>query len=99
IGYQVLTAHHSDEALEIFENADANIDLLLTDIVLPYMSGKELADIITEKNPNLPVLFISGYTANAVVHNGVIDKGVYLLQKPFTPSQLKKAVRDRLNVG
>lgn len=96
-GYKVISAHHSDEALELFEKFNVQFDLLLTDIILPYMSGKELADILTKRRPELPVLFISGYTANAIVHNGVVDKGVFLLQKPFSPSKLKEAVRNRFD--
>ncbi len=96
-GYHVLGAQHSDEAIEMFESSSKTVDLLLSDVVLPYMSGRELADALLAKQPSLPVLFISGYTANAIVHNGTVDEGFHLLQKPFTPLQLKKAVRERLD--
>ncbi|MDP8245214.1 MAG: PAS domain S-box protein [Candidatus Hinthialibacter antarcticus] len=96
-GYNVIAARQSDEAIEAFQTSEIRIDLLLSDVVLPYMSGRELADALLLKQPDLPVLFISGYTANAVVHNGTVNEGVHLLQKPFTPLQLNKAVRERLD--
>jgi two-component SAPR family response regulator len=73
------------------------MDLLFTDVVMPHMSGKELADQVRVLYPLTKILFTSAYTENAIVHQGVLDKGMALLQKPFTPSALAKKVREVLD--
>ena len=77
-------------------NADT-IDLLLTDVILPHISGRELADQLTATESALRVLFTSGYTDDAIVHHGVLNAGVPFIQKPFGPKSLAQKVREILN--
>jgi CheY-like chemotaxis protein len=98
LGYTVLTAANGVEALSVKHERDTgHIDLLFTDVVMPHMSGKELADRVQALYPHTKVLFTSAYTENAIVHQGVLDKGVALLQKPFTPSALANKIREVLD--
>ena len=73
-----------------------DVDLLFTDIVMPEMNGKKLADLVREKRPDLPVIYTTGYTRNAVVHNGTLDPDVELISKPFTIEELATRVRTVL---
>jgi two-component system, cell cycle sensor histidine kinase and response regulator CckA len=98
LGYTVLTAGNGVEALSVqHERSTGHVDLLFTDVVMPYMSGKELADRVRALYPDTKILFTSAYTENAIVHQGVLDKGVALLQKPFTPSALAHKLREVLD--
>jgi signal transduction histidine kinase len=97
-GYSVIEAAKGDEALQACEEHGDEIDLLLTDVVMPEMSGKDLADRLRSQHPELRMLFMSGYTDEAIVHHGVLDSTVEFIQKPFTPSGLLKKVRDVLDV-
>jgi signal transduction histidine kinase/CheY-like chemotaxis protein len=98
LGYTVLTAANGVEALSMNHQRDAGpIDLLFTDVVMPHMSGRELADRMRVLNPLTKILFTSAYTENAIVHQGVLDKGVALLQKPFTPFALAHKLREMLD--
>jgi signal transduction histidine kinase/ActR/RegA family two-component response regulator len=96
LGY---TVHHADGANAALRILDANpaISLLFTDIVMPEINGRKLADEATRRHPDLKVLFTTGYTRNAIVHNGVLDPGVHLISKPFTLDQLAAKVRDVLD--
>ena len=97
-GYTVLTASNGIEALKLTQQSNiANIDLLFTDIAMPQMNGKDLSDRVRALYPRIRVLFTSGYTENAVVHRGVLDKGVSFLKKPFTPSELANKLREVLD--
>jgi CheY-like chemotaxis protein len=98
LGYTVLTAANGVEALTLKQQRDiGHIDLLFTDIVMPHMSGKELSDRIRTIYPRTRILFTSAYTENAIVHQGILNEGVALLQKPFTPSALAHKVREVLD--
>jgi two-component system cell cycle sensor histidine kinase/response regulator CckA len=98
LGYSVLTATNGIEALNVKQQHDiGHIDLLLTDVVMPHMSGRELSDRIRAIYPRTRILFTSAYTENAIVHQGVLNEGVILLQKPFTPSALASKVREVLD--
>jgi|GEM_PF-2712026 PAS domain S-box-containing protein len=98
LGYTVFAAANGVEALSLKHERDTgHIDLLFTDVVMPHMSGKELADRVRALYPHTKILFTSAYTENAIVHQGVLDKGVMLLQKPFTPSALARKVREVLD--
>jgi CheY-like chemotaxis protein len=96
LGYTVVDARDGDEALAIL-NGRPDISLLLTDIVMPRMSGRQLAEQAQALQPNLKVLYTTGFTRNAVVHNGVLDAGVMFLPKPFTMGQLAAKVRETLD--
>jgi PAS domain S-box-containing protein len=98
LGYAVLTAANGVEALSLKQQRDTgHVDLLLTDVVMPHMSGKELADRVRVLYPLTKILFTSAYTENAIIQQGVLDKGVALLQKPFTPSALAHKLREMLD--
>ena len=95
LGYTVIEARHAREALAHLQNG-ARFDLLLTDIVMPDMNGRKLADEALRQRQGLKVLFMTGFTKNAVVHNGVLDPGVNFLAKPFTVEELSRKVREAL---
>ncbi|UDF05028.1 PAS domain-containing protein [Asticcacaulis sp. AND118] len=96
LGYRVLEADSASAALKTLD-AHPDIKLLFTDIVMPQTNGRKLADAALVKRPDLKVLFTSGYTRNAVVHNGVVDAGVELIGKPFTIEELAARVREILD--
>jgi two-component system cell cycle sensor histidine kinase/response regulator CckA len=96
LGYEVLQAEGSHQALELLEQPNREVDLLITDVVLPGMDGPELARRTTELRPSLPVLFISGYTDEDVVRRGLLEAGHPFLQKPFTPEALGAEVAELL---
>ena len=97
LGYTVLEAATAEEAL-LFQNRYAGrIDLLLTDLVMPRMNGRDLADRLRTLLPELKVLFMSGYTEHSIVHDGALGQDFHFLQKPFTPESLGRRVRELLD--
>ena len=96
-GYTVLEAGRPYEALEISKRFDGPIHLLFTDVVMPQMSGREVAERISAARPNTKILYMSGYTDQAIAHHGVLNPGVPFLQKPFTPEALTLKVREVLD--
>jgi PAS domain S-box-containing protein len=96
-GYTVLEAAHGAEALSLLENHGGHVHLLLTDVVMPGMSGRDLAGRLGPGRPHLRVLFTSGYTDDTIVRRGMLDAGMAFLQKPYTPDVLLRRVRDLLD--
>jgi CheY-like chemotaxis protein len=96
-GYRVIEAVNGAEALSIGISADGNIDLLMTDIVMPQMGGRELAEKLTEKLPHLQVLFTSGYADDPAMQHYVVETTANFIQKPYTPTSLVHKVRDILD--
>jgi CheY-like chemotaxis protein len=99
VGYTVLEAAGGPEALQVAESLDGTIDLLVTDVVMPGMSGKDLADQLSTMRLGLKVLYISGYAGDVIGHQGVRDEGAQLLPKPFTVPDLLTRVAEVLNTG
>jgi two-component system cell cycle sensor histidine kinase/response regulator CckA len=97
LGYTVFTAGNGSEALALADQRTARIDLLFTDVVMPGMSGRELAARLLPKHPETKVLYASGYTENVIVHHGVVDEGVYLIGKPYSMRGLAQKLREVLD--
>jgi two-component system cell cycle sensor histidine kinase/response regulator CckA len=95
-GYSVLQAAKPKEALELCRQHTAKIDLLLTDVVLAQMSGRELVQEVAPMRPEMKVLYMSGYTDEAIVQHGVLQPGTWFLQKPFTTQSLLRKLREVL---
>jgi signal transduction histidine kinase/CheY-like chemotaxis protein len=91
-GYTVLTAANGDEALRIFAQQQAAVHLVLTDVVMPGMNGKELADRLLQFRPEVRILYMTGYTDHAILRRGVLDPGTHLIRKPFDGAQLTQMV-------
>jgi CheY-like chemotaxis protein len=96
-GYKVLEACNGEEALSLAAQHPGSIDLLLTDTVMPKLSGREVTSQLVRTHPHLKVIFISGYTDDAVVRHGILEASVPFLQKPFTPDTLARKLRDVLD--
>ena len=96
-GYRILEARHGDEAIKICAQHKGEISLLVTDVVMPRMSGREVAERLLLSHPKMKVLYLSGYTDDAVVRHGVLQSMTAFLQKPFTPDALAHKVREVLD--
>jgi len=95
-GYKVLSAADGNEALRIYQENKDSIDLLLTDVIMPQMSGRELAEKISAEDPDMNILYFSGYTDNSIVHHGVLDEGMEFIQKPFSHTDLALKIKNIL---
>jgi two-component system cell cycle sensor histidine kinase/response regulator CckA len=95
-GYTVLAAHSPAEALRVAEESGAEIHLVMTDVVMPVMNGRELAATLLSLHPHLKHLFTSGCTADVIARHGVLEEGVHFLQKPFDIGELAAKVREAL---
>jgi two-component system cell cycle sensor histidine kinase/response regulator CckA len=98
-GYTVIAAANGQEAMAVMAARHGDVALLLTDVVMPGMSGAELAKELGQRYPGIGVLFVSGYTGNAVVQNGMLDPGIDLIQKPFTSRELLSKLREILGAS
>jgi CheY-like chemotaxis protein len=96
-GYHVLEARRGSEAIELCQRHPDPIHLMLTDVVMPQMSGRELANRVAPLRPEMKVIYMSGYTDDAIVHHGVLDANTAFLQKPFTPDALVRKLREALD--
>jgi CheY-like chemotaxis protein len=98
-GYTVLEARTPTEALGLAEKHPGDVHLLLTDVVMPEMNGRELMGKLRAARPKMKALFMSGYTANVVAHRGILDEGVNFIEKPFSLKSLVEKVREVLEKG
>jgi PAS domain S-box-containing protein len=96
-GYEVRLASNGEEALALARGREGPIDLLLTDVVMPKLGGGDLARMLSTLRPGIRVLYMSGYTSGAILHQGALGEGVTLLEKPFTTDKLARAVREALD--
>ena len=97
LGYQILSASTPGEALRLAAENAGNIRLLMTDVVMPEMNGRDLAENVLRFQPRLTCLFMSGYTADVIAHNGMLHTGIHFIQKPFTIRELATHVRSALD--
>jgi CheY-like chemotaxis protein len=96
LGYKIIEASNGVEALELFRQSESEIDMLLTDVVMPKMTGKKLAEKLLAEKPGFKILYMSGYTDNVIVHQGVLDEDIEFINKPLVPSLLTKRIREVL---
>ncbi len=96
LGYKILEATNGEEALACYRENHDTIDLLLTDVVMPKMTGKKLAQILLQEYSGLKVLYMSGYTDNVIAQKGILDRDIHFLNKPLVPSILTKKIREVL---
>ena len=98
MGYKVVSSSGAADALRLL-GAGIAIDMLFTDVVMPEMNGRKLAEEARRQRPGLKVLFTTGYTQNAIVHGGVLDRGVDLIVKPYPADKLARKIREILDRG
>ncbi|MGM0611863.1 MAG: PAS domain S-box protein [Thermodesulfobacteriota bacterium] len=99
LGYKVLSAERPEAAVQLAAEYKGKIDLLITDVVMPEMNGRDLALRVARSQPGLKILYMSGYTADVIAHHGVLDKGVQFIQKPLSVKDLAVKVREAIEQG
>jgi CheY-like chemotaxis protein len=97
LGYSVVAASSPEEALNVAREYDGGIDLLMTDLIMPEMNGKDLAESVMTFRPGIKRLYMSGYTSDIISHHGVLDEGVHFIQKPFSMASLGATIRNVLD--
>ncbi len=97
LGHEVVSTQSPEEALKIVTEKTRHFDVLLTDVVMPGMNGRDLSRLIGETCPGIACVFMSGYTANVIAHQGILDENVFFLQKPFSMWQLEKSMQTAMN--
>jgi YesN/AraC family two-component response regulator len=97
LGYKVVGAYGPNQAIETAAKKKEDIHLLITDVVMPDMNGRELAEKLRSFYPHIKQLFMSGYTANVIAHHGVLDEHTHFIQKPFSKADLANKVRKVLD--
>jgi response regulator RpfG family c-di-GMP phosphodiesterase len=97
-GYRVLDAENGEEALKVGKAHEGPIHLMITDVVMPRMGSKEVVDRLQPLYPQMKVIYMSGYTDNAIIHHGVLAPGLNFLEKPFSPESLERKVREVLGI-
>ena len=97
LGYNVLTAENGVEALRVSREHNGTIDILLTDVIMPEMNGRQLADAVSKERPGTKVVYMSGYTDDIIAPHGILEPDVYLVKKPLTPQKLTSSLREALN--
>ena len=98
LGYTVLAAGTPGEAIRLAQEHPGRIDLLLTDVIMPEMNGRDLAKNLLSIYPDIRRVFMSGYTADVIAHHGVLEEGMHFIQKPFTLHDLAAKIREALEV-
>jgi len=96
-GYTVLSAASPAEAIALSKNRPATIDILVTDVIMPGMNGRELSRVLAASRPELRVLYMSGYTDAVIAQQGILEPGTAFVSKPFTPDVLARKVREVLD--
>lgn len=99
LGYMVLPANSPEKAIKLAEEHNGTIHLLLTDVVMPGMNGRELSEKLQGQYPDINTLFMSGYTANVIAHRGVLEDGIHFISKPFSKMDLAGKVRKVLDAA
>jgi CheY-like chemotaxis protein len=99
LGYKIMEASSGKEALSLCAETNGNINLLLTDVIMPEMNGRELFESIRSIRPSINVIFMSGYTNDIIAHHGIFETGETFIQKPLTPSKLSRKVREFLDAN
>jgi CheY-like chemotaxis protein len=97
LGYKVLAAEGGKEAIEMIREYEGRIDLLLTDLMMPGMNGIEVGAEVARSRPGIPIFYMSGYTDQELVRRGLLDPSSHFLQKPFSPQELGRRVREVLD--
>jgi len=94
LGHEVLVANNGADALQLASTSPSTVDVLVTDVVMPWINGRDLADRLKRQYPDMAVLFVSGYSDNVVLSRGIVKPGVHLLVKPFSLHDLATALHD-----